>query len=529
LSRVSSDPYTNPSSQHQTQVEPDTFAWGLTLIAAFQSGRFTDGGASNIGWATSTDGGVTWTHGFLPGTTTLASPAGSYDRVSDPSVAYDARHGRWLIASLALAGSSLNGAAMLVSRSADGGLTWSAPVVASSATSGSNLDKEWVACDDTASSPHYGNCYLQWDDFGNGNRIEMSTSTDGGITWTPAQQTAGSDSGIGGQPVIQPDGTVIVPVANSVVDAILAFHSSDGGANWSQAVPVASVSAHTVAGGLRTIPLPSAEVDGSGTVNVAWQDCRFIPGCSANDIVLSRSSNGITWSAPARIPIDAISSGIDHFIPGLAVDTTTSGTAAHLGLTYYYYPNANCSTACQLDAGYVSSVDGGATWSPPLRLVGPMSLSWLASTDQGPMVGDYISTSFLAGSPRTVVPVATPPSGSGLDEAMYATSALPLEAPRPAPSNAFSFGKLKLNKKNGTATQVVDLPGPGTLVLSGKGIKGLSEQVGGGSVTLAITPVGKTKKQEKLKHSAKVKIGVTFTPIGSSANRQTKSVKLRRR
>ena len=75
----------------------------------------------------------------------------------------------------------------------------------------------------------------------------------------------------------------------------------------------------------------------------------------------------------------------------------------------------------------------------------------------------------------------------------------------------------------------MDLPGPGTLVLSGKGIKGLSEQVGGGSVTLVITPVGKTKKQEKLKHSAKIKIGVTFTPIGSSANSQTKSVKLRRR
>jgi len=61
LSAVSEDPYTNTDSQHRTQVEPDTFASGNTIVAAFQSGRFTDGGASNVGWATSTDAGATWT------------------------------------------------------------------------------------------------------------------------------------------------------------------------------------------------------------------------------------------------------------------------------------------------------------------------------------------------------------------------------------------------------------------------------------------------------------------------------------
>src|SRR2546427_12040390 len=54
---LSTDPYTNPTSQHQTEVEPDTFAFGNTVVSAFQVGRFFDGGASNIGFATSTDGG----------------------------------------------------------------------------------------------------------------------------------------------------------------------------------------------------------------------------------------------------------------------------------------------------------------------------------------------------------------------------------------------------------------------------------------------------------------------------------------
>ena len=38
--------------------------------------------------------------------------------------------------------------------------------------------------------------------------------------------------------------------------------------------------------------------------------------------------------------------------------------------------------------------DGGATWSPPTHLAGPIRLDWLAATSQGRMVGDYISTSF---------------------------------------------------------------------------------------------------------------------------------------
>jgi len=102
LTRISTDPYTNPTSRHATEVEPDTFSVGSTIVSAFQVGRFNDGGASNIGWSTSTDGGATWTNGFLPGITKLANPAGIYDRVSDASVAYDAKDNVWLISSLPL-------------------------------------------------------------------------------------------------------------------------------------------------------------------------------------------------------------------------------------------------------------------------------------------------------------------------------------------------------------------------------------------------------------------------------------------
>src|SRR2546423_8748028 len=67
--RISSDPFTNPTSQHRTQVEPDTFAFGSTILAAFQTGRFYDGGSSDIDFATSLDAGPTWARGVLPGIT----------------------------------------------------------------------------------------------------------------------------------------------------------------------------------------------------------------------------------------------------------------------------------------------------------------------------------------------------------------------------------------------------------------------------------------------------------------------------
>ena len=174
---------------------------------------------------------------------------------------------------------------------------------------------------------------------------------------------------------------------------------------------MASVTDHGVAGDLRTSPLPSAEVDAAGKVYVVWQDCRFRSGCSSNDIVMSTSTDGMAWTAPARIPIDATSSGVDHFIPGIGVDRSTSGNTARLGLAYYYYPVAACNTStCDLTVGFVSSTDGGTTWTQPRKVAGPFKLAWIAQTDQGPMVGDYISTSF-AGGPLAfgVFAIAKPP------------------------------------------------------------------------------------------------------------------------
>ncbi len=425
LTRLSTDPYTNSTSQHATEVEPDTYSSGTTIVSAFQVGRFNNGGASNIGFATSTNGGSTWTSGFLPGTTTFATPPGTYDRVSDPSVAYDPKDNVWLISYLGLVGANPNIAptapAVLVSRSTDGGLTWgNTPVQVNSAGGTQSQDKNWTVCDVTSTSPFYGHCYTEWDDNGNGNLVQMSTSTDGGATWGTRKSTANNATVIGGQPLVQPSGTVIVPIENAFETSLLAFTSTNGGTSWNSTITVTSIRHHTDAGSIRSGSLPTAEIDGAGKVYVVWSDCRFESRCRANDMVMTTSTNGTSWSAVTRIPADAVGSGVDHFIPGLAVDKSTSGSSAHLGLAFYYYPATSCnSSTCKLDVGFVSSTNGGSTWTAKTQLAGPMTLTWLANTTQGFMVGDYISTSISNGTAHPVFMVANPNVGSTFDEAAY--------------------------------------------------------------------------------------------------------------
>jgi hypothetical protein len=242
---LSTDTFTNSDSQHATEVEPGIFASGSTIVTALQIGRRFNGGASDIGFATSTNAGTSWTNGVLPGLT--VSVGGTYLAASDPSVTFDKAHG---------------------------------------------------------------------------------------------------------------------------VD-------------------------HAVGGNMRTGSLPSAAVDATGRVYVVWQDCRFRAACSSNDIVLSTSPDGNNWTAAVGIPIDAMTSTVDHFIPAFAVDQATSGGSVRLALTYYFYPVAQCSILnCQLNFGFVSSQDGGNSWSGATTVAGPMSLSWLPNTSSGVMVGDYTAIAF---------------------------------------------------------------------------------------------------------------------------------------
>jgi hypothetical protein len=411
LTQLSVDTFTDIPSQHDTEVEPATFSYGSTIVSAFQVARIYGGGGADIGFATSTNGGVTWTNGYLPGITIYKG--GTNSAASDAAVAFDALHNVWLISTLPIG----NDTSVAVSRSTDG-LTWGNPIAV---TGSASADKNWIVCDNTATSLYYGHCYSEWDNTGNGDEILMSTSTDGGLTWGPALATAGQDFGIGGVPVVQPNGKVIVPILG-FNGHVIAFTSTNGGKSWTRAVNVATYTSHGEAGSIRSAGLISSAVDAAGKVYVLWPDCRFRSNCSSNDIVYSTSTTGTKWSTVKRVPIDATSSTVDHFITGAAIAPGTKGTKTHIALAYYFYPVSNCGD-CSLNVGFIQSSTAGTTWTTAETLGSPMKLTWLPQTFAGTMVADYISVGFAGGKAFPVFALAQANTGSIFHEAIYTTAA----------------------------------------------------------------------------------------------------------
>lgn len=107
----------------------------------------------------------------------------------------------------------------------------------------------------------------------------------------------------------------------------------------------------------------------------------------------------------------------------------------------------------------------------------------------------------------------------------------PVLPPPPAPpSNAIKFSKLKLNKKAGTATLAVTVPGAGSLVLSGKGLKKAAlATTTAGTVKVAVKLLGKAKKTLLKTGKASVKAKVVFTPTGGTAGIKAKTLVLKKK
>jgi hypothetical protein len=407
--RLSVDAYQNRDSQHESAVEPDSFSWGNTVVAAFQVGRREGGAAANIGTAVSRDGGRTWTRSLLPGTTVNASPAGTAAAASDPAVAYDSVHGVWLVSTLTVARGDSH---VYVSRSTNG-IDWSAPI---DAAGGPVLDKEWIVCDNGAASPFKGRCYVEYTD--DQKSITVSQfSTDGGLTWSAPVRTTSMT--VGTQPVVLPNGTLVVVTGDyrnetALTGTLMALRSADGGATFTRFTVSDLQSADN--GPMRAIALPSVDVDSAGTIYAVWHDCRFRPGCTRNDMVVSTSTEGQTWTAPARIPIAPASSSFSFFISGVGADPARAG---RIGLVYAYFATGSNV----LGMGFVQSRDGGKTWTAQQRLdAQPMPVAWLPQAEGGRMVGDYFSVSFAGSRVVPVFALAASPVNGRFREAIFAAS-----------------------------------------------------------------------------------------------------------
>jgi hypothetical protein len=103
------------------------------------------------------------------------------------------------------------------------------------------------------------------------------------------------------------------------------------------------------------------------------------------------------------------------------------------------------------------------------------------------------------------------------------------------PSNSFSFGATRRNKKKGTATLNLNLPNPGDLTGSGNGVTAasagsavISKAVGAGAAQLLIKAKGNKKRTLNATGKVKLNVAVTYTPTGGDPRTQSVRVKLKK-
>jgi hypothetical protein len=189
--RLGDDPAALPATQ-RGQAEPHlvrSVSNPNVLLATFQEGRFADSGAVGCGYAVSRDGGSTWTRALIPGLTTASG--GRFNRATDP-VAGAGPQGDLYLQNLASVQGAFALAAIVVSRSTDGGITWSTPTTVYESTSGQiSPDKNWLAVNDFPGTPNSGRLVSTWTSFlrtANGttisNPLVASVSDDRGATWS---------------------------------------------------------------------------------------------------------------------------------------------------------------------------------------------------------------------------------------------------------------------------------------------------------------------------------------------------------
>ena len=390
-------------AQAHTQVEPDIAVDPNNpqiVVAVVQQGRFPDGGATAIGYATSHDGGQTWTADDLPLLT--VATGGAFERGTDPAVAFGP-NGEVYAESLVFGGIR---SSIAVQRSDDGGLTFGAPVLAHDDSDSSKFnDKEWIAVDTFAASPHRGRVYVAWDQGNNfGQPILLRFSDDRAQTWSPlifvSSPTAG---GIGAIPLVQPNGALTVVYEDFTTgDDVVAQTSHDGGLSFDPRVKINSLQSGALPD-IRSGGLPAAALDAfTGDLYAVWEDRRFRSD-GVRDIVISGSTDGgASWSGLARVNPDAPNSQRDHFTPAVS---------AVNGRVHVTYRTRDTSAGLSLlvDLRYIASADGGATFSGERTVGDPTDLHFAAQTTTADclnppcyFLGDYMG---VAASSQAVHPV----------------------------------------------------------------------------------------------------------------------------
>jgi hypothetical protein len=385
------------------------------VVAAWFQGVFQDMIAG-----VSFDEGQNWQRVPIPLTVCSGGP---FLATADPWLSF-APNGDLHAVAITWNSNSASDREIVVSKSADGGLHWSAPlVIPGSGTVDPPADHPSVTTDPTdarfayaiwngAASPH-------------SSAAVFTRSTDGGVTWETARaivQTPEQTFIQFSQIFVLPNGTLVdifeffeqQPNKPITLTNMQLLRSNDHGQTWSAPAnavtmtPLYRPNGETLVVDPNTgrfvhdLTNPSFAIDKrNGNLYAIWEDGRF-SNFQYNDIAFSMSGDGgLTWSAPIRVnqtPVNIAPLNRQAFLPTVAV--AADGTIA---VTYYdfRFNNSNPNLGLPTDTDYwlaqchpssTSAASDPACWANEVRLTdASFNLEAVVPSDpQGDIfLGDY--------------------------------------------------------------------------------------------------------------------------------------------
>jgi hypothetical protein len=307
--------------ERDTLVEPDiavSLFNSKIEVAVAHDCRFASGGAVDIFYAWTHDGGAHWHQSRLPGLTKAVG--GTYDRASDPVVAFGAG-GSVYVSSLVFDVTCPT--AVAVSRSTDGGATFGAPVLAQhSNTCAVSDDKNWLVTDTQPNSPFFSRVYQFWTEFlsSGASPQVVRWSDDHGQHWSGTHVLASRKQfAQNSQAFVQPDGAITdtyLFAGHAIGDSIrqgfilkngtnagsgvsiVAQTSFDGGAHWTKPVVVARNTGGGPAGIRCCLPMMEGD-HATGRMFQVWNGNG--PGVQDAVKISSSADGGQHWSSPVQV------------------------------------------------------------------------------------------------------------------------------------------------------------------------------------------------------------------------------------
>jgi len=358
----------NPSQT--TQSETAVAVFGPNIVVGWNdTGQLQLGSVTGYGY--STDGGRTFKDGGV------IPPVAGGANLGDPDIAADSK-GNFFFSQISI---DAQGIAFIgVSKSTDGGRTFSAPVNASQNVSGpdSFQDKEFITVD-TTGGPYDGNIYVSWTRYSpEGSQVMFARSTDGGRRYDPAIQLSPAGHIVPVTvPRVGPNGEVYVVWEDFNTPGIHISKSTDGGQTFGadgvdntlvakleftgQFTSGATCQGRGVYKGYIDVNLqhPSLAVNPiNSEVYVVYPSNP--PSIDETDIYFVRSSDGgLSWTEPMRVNDDRTMN--DQFLPAMAV--APDGT---LGIIWY--DRRLDSNNVKFDVYMAVTRDGGRSWLPNRRI-----------------------------------------------------------------------------------------------------------------------------------------------------------------